>query len=31
MLDSPEQDPFKILEGGMKIILDADNGFIEVD
>jgi|TARA_B100001964_G_scaffold244976_1_gene329160 hypothetical protein len=31
MLDSPEEDPFKILEGGMKIMLDADNGFIEVD
>jgi hypothetical protein len=31
MLDSPKLDPYEILKDGMKVRLDADHGFIEVD
>lgn len=31
MLDSLEQDPYEILKDGMKVRLDADQGFIEVE
>ena len=31
MLDSLKRDPYEILKDGMKVRLDADQGFIEVD